>query len=97
MKGIIQTMGKVFDLETGDEIEVETLERETYGEIKYVNYEMTIICLDCNGTGLVEGEACTTCSGDGEIVESEIIISVENPPEESMTNVKLPAGWKGGA
>jgi len=96
MKGIVQTMGKVYDLETGEEVEVQTLEHETYGEIKYVDYEMPVLCEDCDGTGLVGEEECATCGGTGYATESEIILSVENPPEESMMRMSLPAGWKGG-
>jgi len=41
------------------------------------------ICLDCNGTGMIDGDhdgipdyACTTCGGDGRIEEQSIVIPI---------------------
>ena len=94
MKGFVQTNGKYYDLDTGDELELKTYDHPTYGEIQYVEAEIVVDCDTCEGTG-ESGGTCPDCSGAGTITESEIPITVENPPDEALA--KLPNGWKGGA
>ena len=68
MKGFVQTNGKFYDLDTGDELTLNTFEHDMYGDIKYVEVETVVDCDKCGGTGQT-GDTCTTCNGKGMIDE----------------------------
>jgi len=93
VKGIIISGDKYIDLETGDELEVQTHTHATYGDVKYLNYNHKALCSTCEGTGLVGEVDCTDCV-DGEVDATELVVehSYENPEGA----LDLPSDWHDG-
>jgi DnaJ-class molecular chaperone len=96
MIGFIQTEGKIFNLDTEEELTKETFEHETYGLIEYLNFPNTVTCAACLGTGLVDDEECSDCVGVGNYEEAQTVVSVENAPTTEGLNFNLPKGWNSG-
>ena len=98
VKGVIRIGDKYFDLETDEEIEVQTFVHETYGEVKYLNYNHNVACETCLGTGLVGGEEggddCTDCDGEGNVAATELVVVHNYEIPEGQYS--LPDDWHEG-
>lgn len=56
-----------------------TLEEAFHGETKALNFEANVPCDACNGSGKINGQTCSKCSGSG-VHPQQRTLSVKIPP-----------------